>query len=257
MRLLKGRKGFTLIELLVVIAIIAILAAILFPVFAQAREKARQATCQSNLKQLGLAMRMYTEDYDGMFISSYIFPNGWRVCPHYIWPDFVQPYIKNWQVFSCPSGVQSFYADHNARSCAQMGTQPYLGTNNNPFRLTYVYNEGWSDAARPPQASPTVGYALPGYNGMVSHSTNWADVGVADAAIEDHAGTIVLTDGIPVRAAGATAIVVFRIIRDAEWGTGPTAVRRHAEGLNALYADSHVKFVRQTRFGEWTRQAGD
>ncbi len=61
------RRGFTLIELLVVIAIIAILAAILFPVFARAREKARQASCLSNLKQLGLAMLMYVQDYDGVF----------------------------------------------------------------------------------------------------------------------------------------------------------------------------------------------
>lgn len=254
----RSRPGFTLIELLVVIAIIAILAAILFPVFAQAREKARQASCQSNLKQMGTAMRMYTDDYDGVFIPSYLFPNGWRRCPHYIWPDFVQPYIKNWQVFTCPSGVQSFYADDQARGCPGIGPQPYIGTSRNPFRLTYVYNEGWIDAARPINfgASPTAAYKLPGYNGMVSDSTSFADLGVPDAEIEDHAGTIVLADGIPQRQAGATAIVVFRITRDADFGTGnpPTVLRRHAEGFNCLFADAHVKFVRRSTFGMWTRQ---
>src|SRR5262245_22817841 len=101
--------GFTLIELLVVIAIIAILAAILFPVFAQAREKARAASCTSNLKQLGIAMRMYQDDYDGITIPAYNFGHGWRKCPFYIWPDFIQPYVKNIQIFACPSAADSTF----------------------------------------------------------------------------------------------------------------------------------------------------
>jgi prepilin-type N-terminal cleavage/methylation domain-containing protein len=73
MRKLRKRSGFTLIELLVVIAIIAILAAILFPVFAQAREKARSASCLSNLKQIGLAVMMYTQDYDEIYPANYTY----------------------------------------------------------------------------------------------------------------------------------------------------------------------------------------
>jgi len=88
------QRGFTLIELLVVIAIIAILAAILFPVFARAREKARQVNCLSNLKQLGLAFFMYTSDYDEMFPFAYN------------WKTNLQPYIRNTQINVCPSRKQ-------------------------------------------------------------------------------------------------------------------------------------------------------
>mgnify|MGYP001163444239 CR=1 FL=1 len=93
------RKGFTLIELLVVIAIIAILAAILFPVFAKAREKARQSSCLSNNKQLGLAIMQYAQDYDERLPRTYFSPPTGNL--H--WAMVVAPYIKNLQVFDCPS----------------------------------------------------------------------------------------------------------------------------------------------------------
>jgi len=118
---MKQRKSaFTLIELLVVIAIIAILAAILFPVFAQAREKARAISCVSNLKQLGLAAMMYVQDYDetypgvwqwspeGIYAHSpYLFPPGWTLqqanqgCQ-------VCPYIKNTDIFKCPDRTNNY-----------------------------------------------------------------------------------------------------------------------------------------------------
>ncbi|MES2459656.1 MAG: prepilin-type N-terminal cleavage/methylation domain-containing protein [Armatimonadota bacterium] len=97
---LKNRHtGFTLIELLVVIAIIAILAAILFPVFAQARAKARQAACLSNGKQLGLGIIQYTQDYDGVLPPAQLGATGAVIS----WPTMVYPYIKNGDVFVCPS----------------------------------------------------------------------------------------------------------------------------------------------------------
>jgi prepilin-type N-terminal cleavage/methylation domain-containing protein/prepilin-type processing-associated H-X9-DG protein len=133
-RIVTRKSAFTLIELLVVIAIIAILAAILFPVFAQAREKARQATCQSNLKQLGLAYLMYAQDYDDvgapMWNKDCTFPQDSGSgaadipgCGIYTgttwgnyWPDLIYPYVKNGKardatgtmkgdrgVFACPS----------------------------------------------------------------------------------------------------------------------------------------------------------
>jgi len=104
----RSKKGFTLIELLVVIAIIAILAAILFPVFAKAREKARTASCQSNLKQLGTALHMYASDYDGFlpygYIYSYSSPPGYPGNGNMTWRELVAPYVKNTQIFRCPSG---------------------------------------------------------------------------------------------------------------------------------------------------------
>src|SRR5882672_3761589 len=107
------RKGFTLIELLVVIAIIAILAAILFPVFAQARGSARKASCISNLKQLSLGYLMYMQDYDEKLMQNkldfnkpFVGPSAWvdsyptGDCAGW-WMGRVQPYIKNYQIMAC------------------------------------------------------------------------------------------------------------------------------------------------------------
>ena len=103
------RNGFTLIELLVVIAIIAILAAILFPVFAKAREKARQSSCLSNFKQIGLAIMQYAQDYDERMVNEWYdaaapFPWEWCNTGDYTnYQDYITPYIKNTQIFVCPS----------------------------------------------------------------------------------------------------------------------------------------------------------
>ncbi len=110
---MSQRRGFTLIELLVVIAIIAILAAILFPVFAQAREAARKTQCTSNMKQAATATMMYVQDFDECFPTTYHVQTG-GTPPQYRWYDRggtpiqnahnkVQPYVKNLQVFICPS----------------------------------------------------------------------------------------------------------------------------------------------------------
>ncbi len=92
-----NRRGFTLIELLVVIAIIAILAAILFPVFAKAREKARQSSCASNAKQISLAVHQYTQDYDEKLVVNFDTSGGHTAV------ELLRPYIKNEQIWVCPS----------------------------------------------------------------------------------------------------------------------------------------------------------
>ncbi len=100
----RRSRGFTLIELLVVIAIIAILAAILFPVFAKAREKARQTSCLSNIKQLATAALMYAQDYDEVLPQEYMYsPYPTNL---FWWPDLLYPYTKNWQLGACPSQDQ-------------------------------------------------------------------------------------------------------------------------------------------------------
>jgi prepilin-type N-terminal cleavage/methylation domain-containing protein/prepilin-type processing-associated H-X9-DG protein len=96
--LARSRRGFTLIELLVVIAIIAILAAILFPVFAKAREAARATACRSNMKQIGSAFMMYVQDYDETFPW-----RGGNAGPNYSFRQVLQPYVKNSDLFRCPS----------------------------------------------------------------------------------------------------------------------------------------------------------
>src|SRR5262249_4316911 len=101
----RSGSGFTLIELLVVIAIIAILAAILFPVFAQARDKARGASCLSNAKQQALAFHMYAQDYDERTVPIYY--GIWYPQPqpqgHHAWPTLLLPYVKSKDIYTCPS----------------------------------------------------------------------------------------------------------------------------------------------------------
>ncbi|MBU0609370.1 MAG: DUF1559 domain-containing protein [Armatimonadetes bacterium] len=130
------RRGFTLIELLVVIAIIAILAAILFPVFAKAREKARQTSCLSNLKQLGLSAQMYAQDYDELLIrANNVVPANSYACPdgtlstsvNMLWMYQMYAYCKNAQMFNCPSHSTKWPTNVYASSLSYGFNDRYLG----------------------------------------------------------------------------------------------------------------------------------
>src|SRR5713226_635305 len=146
---MRRRGGFTLIELLVVIAIIAILAAILFPVFAQAREKARSATCLSNNKQIGLAVAMYLQDYDSAYPAQkgdgiFVFAaKGKDQGQNYY--DELMPYVKNGPVWICPSDIL------NANDKQALLAPPAMGYHMNGNLVTAT---GLSTKALHPKANP-------------------------------------------------------------------------------------------------------
>ncbi len=141
----RTQRGFTLIELLVVIAIIAILAAILFPVFARARENARRASCQSNLKQLGLGWLQYAQDYDEMLPPTYTcsVSTGTTCTVQRYWFDInattqglLSPYLKSYQIFVCPSNTTNTYSyGYNRRG---FGLYPGNTTDGNVASLSEI-----------------------------------------------------------------------------------------------------------------------
>ena len=124
--------AFTLIELLVVIVIIAILAAVLFPVFAQARERARMTGCLNNMRQLAIGVQMYAQDYDETFVftANYNEPTAVRT----IWPALLQPYVKNEGIFRCPSASNDAYSTNwSMRGYPSIGFNAQMAFGSAPF----------------------------------------------------------------------------------------------------------------------------
>jgi prepilin-type N-terminal cleavage/methylation domain-containing protein/prepilin-type processing-associated H-X9-DG protein len=154
-------KAFTLIELLVVIAIIAILAAILFPVFAQAREKARQASCLSNDKQIGLGVMQYVQDYDEVYPQAYYYKNntattnGGASGGYVTWTVTLQPYIKNAQLFVCASDKNGGLNPDNP-PCNPFTDVNAPGCEAQVPKLSYTVNAAIMPRKRGPQDGPRV-----------------------------------------------------------------------------------------------------
>lgn len=212
------RRGFTLIELLVVIAIIAILAAILFPVFAQAREAARKASCQSNLKQIGLSIAMYVQDHDEVTAPVAICPagvtftypdNSTGTC--WLWYHPLQPYMKNLQLYNCPSAPASMrynggyhppggYAANQWAFAGAPGRA--MSEFTRPSDLSIVMDSGWNRqnnaALNDPEAQ---GWSQGGY-----YLVDWDEMAAISGGDNSHA-----------------------------------PAPRHAGGANVLHLDGHVK----------------
>jgi prepilin-type N-terminal cleavage/methylation domain-containing protein/prepilin-type processing-associated H-X9-DG protein len=226
----KSKKGFTLIELLVVIAIIVILASILFPVFARARENARRASCMSNLKQIGLAVMMYTQDYDEKYPAS-VQPNdqvppadlgGHWYSNYWYWPQLLYPYTKSEQVFFCPSSPKGVTSPFSA-------TQTY----NYGANLLIMRNNG-STNAYPPISLASVDSPASTYLLM---DAGWNRIDIYYAFTSTTGWSYIPGSG----AFGAPEKGTNTSTYPSDFQTG-----RHFDGVNITFADGHVKWLKSS-----------
>jgi prepilin-type N-terminal cleavage/methylation domain-containing protein/prepilin-type processing-associated H-X9-DG protein len=233
---IRRQTGFTLIELLVVIAIIAILASILFPVFARARENARRTSCLSNLKQIGLGIMQYTQDYDEKYPMNYWWANpsdanvgvacpadwGDRPCSKFYintggggpgfgkfvtWMDLVHPYVKSVQIYTCPSATKPEGVD-----------APSYGFNA-AFAASAVYGSSFDYQDTP-----------------IARST------LSLSQVMRPAEVFLLMDSESVYNVHSTPVGVRNTIDSAASDVRHRTVRLHLDGMNTMYADGHAKW---------------
>ncbi|RYG68659.1 DUF1559 domain-containing protein [bacterium] len=238
----KVRKGFTLIELLVVIAIIAILAAILFPVFGRARENARRSSCQSNLKQIGLGLTQYSQDYDERM------PRTWfgidkdaSGIGRFKWMDAIYPYVKSEQIFNCPSDDSSstrsainknaLYKYHDGNTSTGMGyNYGSYGANNSyydigPEALPPFSRSATLASIQAPSTTVWIADTLPTDTTNAAYHTfefNWA------TRADQPTGSIQVGSVPTLKGTGSSV------------GLGA----RHLDTTTALYCDGHVKSIK-------------
>jgi prepilin-type N-terminal cleavage/methylation domain-containing protein/prepilin-type processing-associated H-X9-DG protein len=220
----RKKCGFTLIELLVVIAIIAILAAILFPVFARARENARRTSCLSNLKQMGLGVMQYTQDFDERYprvsivtaqpspMSIQWYPGVW------LWPEIILPYTKSEQIFVCPSSsIGRTSASDAARNGYSAG------------------HYGANSAVITSAANPITLAAL----GAPASNYMFLDSGIYTIGATTAARPAQYSNYIPGSAPYVTPTTQPSAEYQSDFQTG-----RHLEGVNVAFADGHAKWLK-------------
>jgi prepilin-type N-terminal cleavage/methylation domain-containing protein/prepilin-type processing-associated H-X9-DG protein len=233
-----NRRGFTLIELLVVIAIIAILAAILFPVFGRARENARRSSCMSNMKQLGLGLMQYTQDYDEKYPAGIPVSQGWKGIG---WGGAMAPYVKSRQIFICASDAA--------------GGQGNIGLNATPISYAFNQSMGGANLAAINETARNV---------MLSEASTRANINLdsptegADYKSPADFGDNLITangpyNGTPIGGeccGGGAAIPMHATGRyldtpnnQSNYDTGRNKPR-HFDGANFLLADGHVKWYK-------------
>jgi prepilin-type N-terminal cleavage/methylation domain-containing protein len=240
----KSTAGFTLIELLVVIAIIAILAAILFPVFAQAREKARAISCLSNTKEVGLAVLQYVQDYDESMPSGVYSPTVYL--PGLAWAGQTYPYMKNAQVYKCPDDSTANIAASSV-SFAK-------------YASSYVYNYNIPRyavalAALDAPASTVLAGEIRGDVAEVSAPNEWSGTGLPAGGYLQSAAS----DGLTTLVCEPDGIVPTNVQLDTGvlggwqyhtppfsniWYLRSTLGGRHTDGANYIAGDGHAKWLK-------------
>lgn len=231
---IRSRIGFTLVELLVVIAIIAILAAILFPVFARARENARRTSCLNNMKQMGLGMLQYAQDYDEKYYGA----NGrsTNIYPGVGWAGAVFPYIKSSQVYKCPN-------DNNAGSGANVP-------------VSYAFNYYAASTTLPSHQFPTMGILFSEISGVSTNVANPQETGTNIVSAIDVGDILIWVEGSPgamkcckfglpiYHVRGAGVLHKGARLPDTD-NLGPQPPQpRHFDGANYAYMDGHAKWVK-------------
>ena len=241
----RSRSAFTLIELLVVIAIIAILAAILFPVFAKAREKARQASCMSNEKQIGLGILQYVQDYDELYPSGG--PGAVAAgVPGAGWAGAISAYVKAPQLFKCPDDSTTGATANNATT----------------YPVSFALNKfaaAQSQAVMAAPASTVLAYEVKGAVAYITLADEGITEGLSPASLSPAGNGYPFSTGTPGTDQGNNGDVVSGVTTSAIIITArkPSAAQSATANVNArhdtstngseyLLADGHVKFLRQS-----------